>query len=280
MKDDRLENVVRGALEEDRAWDDVTTGLIVDPDKKGEAVIVAKEGGVVSGHSCARKAFELVDPETDYSEGVGDGEPVKRGDEIARVKGGLKGILAAERTALNFLQHLSGIATLTRKYVERVSGRGVIVLDTRKTTPGLRLLEKEAVLHGGGANHRMNLGEMILVKENHIEAAGGFDAMLSALGARVREAEIEVRSLGELMKLSASPPKRVMLDNFTPRDVSKAVDIVRSWCCARPEIEVSGGVTLENIDKYALEGVDFISVGSLTSSAKALDMSLLVVSAG
>jgi len=276
MGNEWLKKFVRRAMEEDLAWSDVTTELLVDEDLTGQAFIVAKENGVISGQVCAKTAFELMDEKVEYVVLVDDGFETSEGSEIARIRGRLRAILSAERTALNFLQHLSGVATLTRVFSEKLRDKGIRVLDTRKTTPGLRALEKEAVVHGGGVNHRMNLGEMILVKENHIEAAGGLKAVVEKLGARVKEAEIEVRSIDELMMLSANPPKRVMLDNFSPGDVRKAVEVVDSWCCSKPEIEVSGGITLENVDRYAVRGVDFISIGSITSSARALDLSLLL----
>jgi nicotinate-nucleotide pyrophosphorylase (carboxylating) len=159
--------------------------------------------------------------------------------------------------------------------VEKVAGTGVRILDTRKTTPGLRLLEKAAVLHGGGANHRQDLASYILVKENHITAAGGIESALAALGDFLGGCEIEVRDIGELNALSQSPPGRIMLDNFTPGQIAEAVALVREWGNP-PEVEVSGGITIDNMMDYAVEGVDFISVGSITASAPSLDLSLLV----
>ena len=277
LKEEDIEEIVRRALDEDRAENDVTTQLLIDSKIRGLAVIVSKGDGVISGHMCARKAFELMDNGVSYREIVGDGESVKSGDTIAEIEGFLSAILSAERTALNFLQHLSGIATLTRKFVDIASKRNVRILDTRKTVPGLRFLEKQAVIHGGGLNHRKDLSELILVKENHIFACGGFKAMLSRLGKSVSGAEVEVRSVEELRELAATPPMRVMLDNFSPSEIKEALELIATWK-RKPEIEVSGGIGETNIKEYLIDGVDFISIGAITSSAGTLDMSLLVKS--
>jgi len=275
LTEEEIEGIVERALTEDHARNDVTTELLVDSKVTGKAVIVSKGLGVLSGHICARKAFELVDKGVSYRVSVEDGGAVENGVTIAVIEGSLRAILSAERTALNFLQHLSGIATLTRKFVDIATSRGIKILDTRKTVPGLRLLEKQAVLHGGGLNHRKDLSEMILVKENHILSAGGFDAMLSRLGGRIAEAEIEVRSIEELEKLADNPPARVMLDNFSSSGIREAIEIISSWN-RKPEVEVSGGINLENVGEYLISGVDFISIGAITSSAGILDMTLLV----
>jgi len=275
LREEEIEGIVERALIEDHARSDVTTKLLVNSKITGKAVIVAKGGGVISGHICARKAFELMDVGVSYRVSVEDGGTVENGATIAVIEGSLRAILSAERTALNFLQHLSGIATLTRKFVDIATSRGIRILDTRKTIPGLRLLEKQAVLHGGGLNHRKDLSEMILVKENHILSAGGFDEMLSRLGESIAEAEIEVRSIEELKKLNDNPPARVMLDNFSPSGIRRAIEVISSWS-RKPEIEVSGGISLKNIGEYLIDGVDFISIGAITSSAGVLDMTLLV----
>jgi nicotinate-nucleotide pyrophosphorylase (carboxylating) len=269
-----LDDLVKTALAEDAARKDATSKLLVEAARLGDAVIRAAEAGIVSGHLPARETFRALDSSLAYSDAAPDGTPVRRGAVVARVYGHVRAILSAERTALNFLRHLSGVATFTAAFVERVRGTGVILLDTRKTTPGLRALEKAAVVHGGARNHRANLGAMILVKENHIAAAGGIAAVLEKLGAKhLPNAEIEVRSLDELRAMRETPPKRVMLDNFDPEAVREAVAEIGAWA-APPEIEVSGGVNLENIAAYAIPGVGFISIGALTSSAPALDMSL------
>jgi len=269
-----LGDLVKTALAEDAARKDVTTRLLVDAARLGDAVLRARALGVVSGHRAAQEVFRALDPSIAYSAVAGDGALVHRGAAVARVYGRVRAILSAERTALNFLQHLSGVATTTAAFVEKVKGTSAVILDTRKTTPGLRILEKAAVVHGGGRNHRSGLADMILVKDNHIAAAGGLGAVLERLGAsNLPNAEIEVASLEELMVLKERPPKRIMLDNFDPEAVAEAVSEIRRWTIV-PEIEVSGGVTIDTVAAYATAGVDFISIGSLTSQASVLDMSL------
>jgi len=272
-----LAEIVRRALAEDAARKDVTTRLLVDAARLGDAVIRAKAPGVVSGHEAAREVFSALDASIAYSPMAPDGSPVGSGAAVARVYGHVRAILAGERAALNFLQRLSGIATITAAFVERVKGTGVVILDTRKTTPGLRVLEKMAVVHGGGQNHRANLAELILVKENHIAAAGGLASVLKKLGSgRLSQAEIEVTSMAELRMLREGTPKRVMLDNFAPDAVAAAVAEIQSWAERTPEVEVSGGMSLDTVAQYAIPGVNFISVGSLTSQAPVLDMNLTV----
>ena len=270
-----IERVVAAALAEDEASADATTRLLVPESRTGRAVIVSKGTGVISGQECAAEVFRQLGGEVAYEPSAPDGSAVMPGMPVARLEGPLGPILSGERTALNFLCHLSGIATLTAEFVGKVSGTGVRILDTRKTTPGMRAVEKSAVSHGGGANHRHDLASYILVKENHIAAAGGIASTLEKLGDFLTGCEIEVRDMDGLASLSKLPPGRVMLDNFTPAQVRGAVKLVRSWQ-RRPEIEVSGGITLKNVKKYSIEGVDFISVGALTASAPSLDLSLLV----
>jgi nicotinate-nucleotide pyrophosphorylase (carboxylating) len=273
--DSNLIDVVRRALEEDAAGDDVTTRILVGERVEGRAVITVRAAGVASGQKCARAVFSVLDGSMEYEVSQPDGSSVRPGDIIAVVRGNLRAILSGERTALNLLQHLSGVATLTRSFVEKVRGTGATILDTRKTTPGLRALEKEAVLHGGGKNHRADLAGLILVKDNHITAAGGLDAVIRCLGERLGDAEIEVTSIEELRRFSNRPPLRIMLDNFDPSSVERALQEMKGWK-HRPQVEVSGGVTIDTVGEYALNGVDFISIGSLTSSAPALDMSLSI----
>lgn len=274
-RDSDITAVVENALREDSAWNDPTTAALVGRGARGRAVVRARAAGVVSGQRCARTAFALLDRSIAYEICAPDGSSIREDEVVAGVGGALGAILAGERTALNFLQHLSGIATSVRRFVERVEGTGAVILDTRKTTPGMRLLEKEAVLHGGGKNHRMNLAGLVLVKENHIRAAGGIERVVELLGTHIGEAEIEVTSMDELRTLRGARPARIMLDNFTPEGVKEAMEEVKRWD-SRPEIEVSGGVTIETVESYALPGVDYISVGSITASAPALDMSLVV----
>jgi len=270
-----IERGVAAALAEDEAAADATTKLLVPESLSGRAVIVSRGAGVISGQDCAAAVFRQLGGEVTYDSSAPDGTAVSPGTLVARLEGPLGRILSGERTALNFLCHLSGIATLTAAFVEKVSGTGVRILDTRKTTPGMRTVEKKAVVHGGGLNHRHDLASYILVKENHIAAAGGIEGALERLGDFLDGCEIEVRDPGELMSLSALPPGRVMLDNFTPPQIREAVRLAGSWK-RPPEIEVSGGITLDNVEEYTIEGVDFISVGALTASAPSLDLSLLV----
>jgi nicotinate-nucleotide pyrophosphorylase (carboxylating) len=270
-----VDELVGRALEEDASFNDRTTRLLVSENTVGNAIIRVNSAGVISGQNCAETVFRLLDSDIRYSPIAGDGSRVKSADTIARMSGKLTAILSGERTALNFLQHLSGIATLTAAFVERVKGTGVVILDTRKTTPGLRFLEKEAVVHGGGRNHRANLERYILVKENHITAAWGLPAVLDKLGTNLHEAEIEVSSLDELRSLRDRQVGRVMLDNFTPSMLTAALEELKRWD-STPEVEVSGGINLDTITSCAQKGVDFVSVGSLTSSAPVLDMTLMV----
>lgn len=274
--DETVRGLVRMALEEDRAFEDRTTALLVPEGAMGLARIIARERGVVSGQECAAEAFRLMDEGAEYRETVPDGGKVDEGCEVAVVEGRLAAMISAERTALNFLGHLSGVATRTALFVEKVAGTGVRILDTRKTIPGLRALEKRAVVHGGGANHRPDLASYVLVKENHIASAGGIARLAGALGGELRGAEVEVASFEQLEALRSDPPGRIMLDNFSPDGVVEAVAIIAGWSGRRPEVEVSGGMTLERIARYAVPGVDMISVGSLTSSAGSLDLSMLI----
>ncbi len=270
-----IEEIVAAALSEDRAAEDVTTALLVGRNLEGEASIVSRERGVISGQDCAAAAFRLAGG-IDYRELVPDGGRVCAGDTVASVKGSLAALLSGERTALNFLGHLSGVATATDALVNRIRNSGVTILDTRKTTPGLRSLEKKAVRDGGGKNHRSDLASYILVKENHVAAAGGFHKVAALLGRRLALSEVEVTSLEEIRLLESTPPGRIMLDNFSPGMVGEALLEIGRWSGTVPEIEVSGGINIDNVAEYAIPGVDFISAGSITSSARSLDLSLLV----
>jgi len=278
LKKGMLTELIKVAFTEDAVDDDITTRLVVDRNIKGSARIIAKGEGVISGQKCVKGVFLFVDDSVTYSAEVEDGGCVRRGDIVAVIEGRISSILSAERMALNFLGHLSGVATMTAAFVEKVKGSGISILDTRKTMPGLRFLEKEAVLDGGGKNHRANLSKLILVKENHISMAGGMVNILELLGDKwLRKAEIEVGSMDELALLLRTPPARIMLDNFTPVMVEKAMGEVEKCGEEKPEIEVSGGITIETVNEYLIAGVDYISVGSITSSAPALDLSLITL---
>lgn len=276
MAENKLDEIIRVSLVTDRADEDITTGLVVDKELESSAVILARQEGIISGQEYAARVFSFVDDHIDYSISVADGEKAKPSDTVAEVRGRAASVMAGERTALNFLGHLSGIATMTSLFADRLKGTGITVLDTRKTTPGFRTAEKKAVRDGGGGNHRMNLADYILVKENHIAAAGGLANVIRRLGGRLREAEIEVDSMEMLGNVLKDPPGRIMLDNFTPGMVAEAAARIAGLGENRPQLEVSGGITLDNVGSYALPGVDYISVGSLTASSPALDLSLIL----
>ena len=270
---------MRLALTEDVGGGDATTDALVDAAARARARIVAKQEGVIAGSGVAALAFRELDPEVKVTWAVPEGGVVKRGDRVAEIEGKARAILTAERVALNFVQRLSGIATMTRAFVKAVEGTGVAILDTRKTTPGLRVLEKFAVLAGGGENHRFGLFDGILVKENHVLAAGGLrqaiERALEAGRAKKIPVVVEVRTVEEAEEAARSGVDRILLDNFTP---SKITDVLKRVPRGKksPLLEVSGGVRLQNVRDFALPGVSYISIGALTHSAPALDLSLLV----
>jgi nicotinate-nucleotide pyrophosphorylase (carboxylating) len=275
LKDAVVADLIRAALAEDVGAGDITSEAIVNPDRTCIARIKAKAHGVVAGVLVAEAVFSAVDPSLDFEAACVDGSRVAPGDHVAVIGGRARSLLAAERTALNFLQHLSGIATTTAEAVRLVAGTGVRLLDTRKTTPGLRTLEKYAVTLGGGVNHRQGLFDRFLIKENHVALAGGVARAI----ARAREArpgepvEVEVRNLDELEQALEAGVERVLLDNFAPAAAAEAVSRVAE----RAEVEISGGVTPENLRAYAAAHPQYISLGFLTHSPRALDMSMKVV---
>jgi nicotinate-nucleotide pyrophosphorylase (carboxylating) len=266
-----LERKVREALDEDGADRDVTTAAVVPSGLWAEAELRAGAQGVLAGLAAAAEAFRQVDAEAVFEALAGDGARVAPGDVVARVRGPLAGLLRAERTALNFLQQLSGVATLTRRYVDAAGGRAA-VLDTRKTAPGLRPLQRDAVRAGGGVNHRAGLADAVLVKDNHVAAAGGTAAAIQLARRSGLPVEVEVESLDELDAALAEGAECVLLDNMSPAQVAEAV----RRTAGRAVLEVSGGVTLDTAGAYAATGVDRISVGALTHSAPALDVSMEV----
>lgn len=258
----------------------MTTAATVPARLRGRARVVAKAPGVVAGLAVAREVYRQVDPKLDFEPRLEDGSRVGPGDRVAEAAGAFTSLLIAERTVLNFLQRLSGIATLTARYVDRVEGTGARIVDTRKTTPGWRGIEKAAVRAGGGGNHRTGLFDAYLVKENHIAAAGGIREALVAVAGANRDGlpvEIEVRSADELeiALQSPHPPDRILLDNFAPAALAEAVQRARE---GRPGVvlEASGNVDLTTVRGIAESGVDWISVGALTHSAPALDLSCLI----
>jgi nicotinate-nucleotide pyrophosphorylase (carboxylating) len=272
-----LDTLVRLALEEDVGPGDWSTAWTVDRSVRGEAAIVAKADVVVAGVDAARAVFTAVDPSLRVDVVRADGEPAAKGDTVLELAGSAASILTAERAALNFLGRLSGIATLTRAYVDAVAGTGVRVIDTRKTTPGMRKLETAAVRAGGGANHRMGLYDMVMIKDNHIAASGGITAAVERVRRSNRHRlpiEVEVRTADELEEALGLGVERILLDNMDPAALRRSVERTHRLGAQRPELEASGNVTLANIREVAATGVDFISVGSLTHSAPAADLSL------
>lgn len=268
-----IKGVVRAALDEDMGSGDITTLLTVPEDAAAKATFVVKQEGVIAGMHVARAAFRALDRKAVFETAIDDAARVQPGDSIATVAGNARAILSAERVALNFLQHMSGIATLTAKYVGLVSHTKAKIIDTRKTTPGLRRLEKNAVTVGGGFNHRFNLSDGILIKDNHIAAAGGVTAAVTAAreGApHTLKIECEVTNLDELSEAIAAGADAVLLDNMPLDMLRQAVELA----AGRVITEASGGINEETVAAIAETGVDLISVGALTHSAPALDISL------
>ncbi len=266
----RTLNFLREALQEDIGRGDVTSNLLIPPHARGSARVIAKEKGIFCGQRLVMELFKIADPAVKLEFKVRNGDKLRPGMVAFKMHGNIRSILKVERTMVNFISHLSGIATKTRLFVNKVKNYPVIILDTRKTTPVWRELEKVAVQVGGAQNHRQGLDEYVFVKENH-----RIHGSLKKLRSRPGQFEIEVRSLGELWEAIQLKPQVILLDNFTPKEAKKAVEIVRRE--ARGIfLEASGGITLDNVRKYAMAGVDTISVGSLTHSVKAVDFSLLV----
>jgi nicotinate-nucleotide pyrophosphorylase (carboxylating) len=268
---DTLERLAYAALAEDVGEGDVTTEAIVDSDASGAAVILVKEPGVVCGLGCVDAVFRAVDGELEIEPLVEEGALVQSGTAVVRLTGPLRGILTGERTALNFLGRLSGIATLTRRYVDAVAGTGVAILDTRKTTPGLRILEKHAVAVGGGRNHRFGLDDGVLIKDNHLQAAGSIREAVEAVRATTHlPIEVECDTIEQVSEALDAGADAILLDNMSPDGLLAATVLVHG----RARLEASGGVTLDNVRAIAETGVDEISIGALTHSARSLDVSL------
>lgn len=288
--------LVKWALSEDVGSGDITTLNTLPSGVGARAAIVMKEPGTVAGLEVARLTFREVDAGLKFEPLASDGEQVAAGVAVARVFGSAGSILTGERTALNFLQRLSGVATQTRRFVDRVRGTAAIILDTRKTTPGLRYLEKYAVKMGGGENHRFALWDMYLVKDNHIRAAGGLTVAIERI-QRTRQdvpLEVEVESLAQLREALRPEVDRILVDNRPVEEVRRAVEEVDRWYASHPpesrrirkgarrwpEVEVSGGLTLDNVRAYAETGADYLSVGALTHSAPAVNLSLEIEDVG
>jgi nicotinate-nucleotide pyrophosphorylase (carboxylating) len=268
---DALERIVHAALAEDLGAGDVTTEATVAADAQGAAAILVKESGVVCGLHAVELTFRALDPDVEFEPFARDGDAVEAPAVVARVAGSQRAILTGERVALNFLGRLSGIATLTRRYVEAAAGTRAAVLDTRKTTPGLRALEKHAVAAGGGRNHRFGLDDAVLIKDNHLRAAGSIASAVELVRkATDLPVEVECEALDQIGEALEAGVDAILLDNMTPAELRRAVQLVDG----RTRLEASGGVTLDNIRAVAETGVDEISVGALTHSAPSLDVSL------
>ena len=276
-KDELIDELLDLAFAEDIGDGDHTTLCCIPADEMGKQHLLVKEEGILAGVEIAKKVFHKFDPELNMTVFINDGAHVKPGDVAFVVEGRVRSLLQTERLMLNIMQRMSGIATMTAKYMDRLKGLKTKVLDTRKTTPGMRMLEKEAVRIGGGMNHRIGLFDMILLKDNHVDFAGGIANAINKANEYIKanhkdgmKIEIEVRNFDELDEaLATGHVDRIMLDNFTPENTKKAVDIVAGRC----ELESSGGITFDTLRDYGECGVDYISVGALTHSVKGLDMS-------
>ena len=274
-KEELIDALIDLAFAEDIGDGDHTTLSTLPADAMGRQHLLVKEEGILAGVDIARRVFERYDPSLKMTVMIGDGSRVKPGDIAFVVEGPVRSLLVTERTMLNIMQRMSGIATMTARYQERLKGLKAKVLDTRKTTPGMRILEKEAVRIGGGANHRIGLFDMILIKDNHVDFAGGIPNAVNRARAYLKEKgkdlkiEVEVRNTDEIRQALDARVDRIMLDNFTPERTAEAVALIGGAA----EIESSGGITLDTLRAYGEAGVDFISVGALTHSVKGLDMS-------
>lgn len=277
----KLEDLIKSALEEDIGSSDVTTDAVVEPSQQGNAEIRSKQDLVVAGLEPVHLVFQTVDPTLRWSPKTKDGEVVAAGTVVAALSGSVQSLLKGERVALNFLQHLCGVATLTHQFVEKIKGtksRGTQsrILDTRKTIPGLRTLEKFAVRMGGGNNHRVGLFDRYLIKNNHIKVAGSLQKAVEKVLSKKRKGmlvEVEVRSLEELQQVLEFSVDIILCDNFSTADLQKAVQITKG----RTRLEASGGITLNNVAEVAKTGVDFISVGAITHSAPAADLHMVLL---
>lgn len=271
-----VDDLIKSALKEDINYIDITTDNLIPQEQEDEARFLAKAEGVLCGIDVAIRVFTLIQPDFQYEVFIKDGEYVKKGDIIATVKGKTRTILKGERTALNLLQHMSGIATMTNKIVKIVEGTNASIADTRKTLPGLRPIQKYAVTVGGGKNHRYNLSDAAMLKDNHVDAGGGITGAVKKLRSKLghmAKVELEVRNLDELREALSVDVDVIMLDNMDNETMKKAVEITNG----KALLEASGGITEETIRGVAETGVDIISIGALTHSVKAFDISLKIV---
>ncbi|MGN0551320.1 MAG: carboxylating nicotinate-nucleotide diphosphorylase [Acutalibacteraceae bacterium] len=271
-----IDKIIKTALLEDINYIDTTTDYLIPKEQKGSAVFLAKSDGILCGIDIAMRVFEILQPGFEAEIYKNDGDVLKKGDIIAKVSGFTRTLLKGERTALNLLQHLSGVATSTNKCVKLVEGTKASIADTRKTLPGLRPLQKYAVTVGGGKNHRYNLSDAAMLKDNHIDAGGGIKNAISALRKKLGhmvKVEVEVRNLDELNQALEAGADVIMLDNMPPKLMAQAVEIT----AGRALLEASGGITDETIKEVAQSGVDIISVGAITHSVKAFDISMKIL---
>jgi len=273
FKLEEIDRIINNALREDMPEGDVTSENVVSPDSTSKAVIQGEEEGILAGIEIVEKVFKKIDPEITIKKYFRDGHGIKKGEKLAVIQGSSISLLKGERTALNFLQRMSGIATLTQKFVNGLRGSSTILLDTRKTTPGLRILEKYAVKTGGGENHRSSLSDMVMLKDNHLRLVGDIRTAVERARANIRpgiKIEVETTNLKEVKEAMNSGADIVMLDNMSLDKMSEVVE----WVRGRIPLEVSGKVDLDSIKDIALLGVDYVSVGSLTHSFKSLDISM------
>ena len=271
-----VDNLIKTALLEDINYVDITTDYLIPEDQENEAKFLAKADGVLCGIEVALRVFTLIQPDFQYEVFIHDGEEVKKGDIIAKIKGNTRTILKGERTALNLLQHMSGISSMTNRIVKIVEGTNASIADTRKTLPGMRPLQKYAVTVGGGKNHRFNLSDAAMLKDNHVDAGGGITAAVTKLRTKLghmAKVELEVRTLDELREALSVDVDVIMLDNMDNDTMREAVKIADG----KALLEASGGITEETIRGVAETGVDIISIGALTHSVKAFDISLKII---
>lgn len=281
MKADKyIKNIIEQALKEDAVTQDVTTKILIPKDKVSNACIVIKENAVICGLEIVKALFKKLDPNIHFHNLYKDGDYVSKKSKIAILKGKTRALLAGERAALNFLSYLSGIATKTNRFVQEIKPYSIQVVDTRKTTPGLRLLGKKAVLCGKGINHRSNLSEMVLIKDNHIVAS---EMPLNKIVSHVKKSThkaigIEVDTLKQFKQVMETDPDFIILDNMNPREIKKAVELnKRKKCKKKPKLEASGGINIKNIQSFAKTGVDRISLGELTHTIKAVDITMEII---
>ncbi|MFW5898612.1 MAG: carboxylating nicotinate-nucleotide diphosphorylase [Candidatus Saliniplasma sp.] len=271
MNEHKVRKIVVEAIEEDLGTGDITTESLVGGRAESTAVIKFKEKGVIAGFPVLKMVFEEIDEDVKVTQFKEEGDVVEVGEEVAEIAGKTRSILSGERLALNFLQRLSGIATKTRRYVDKVKDYDVDVVDTRKTTPNLRILEKYAVRVGGGVNHRMGLYDMVLIKDNHIRSAGGVKEAVERAGSKHSvKVEVEVESISDIDEALEAGADIIMLDNMSLNEMNKAVDLIDN----RAIVEASGGITLKNVEEAASAGVDVISVGALTHQISSIDIGL------